>query len=106
MVWNRIAQKYRLLVFPEVIYLRDYIDGGLTDNIVRIRMNCPIASMMTYAELNGYDVPLKEKAKAAINFWRFRLCCKGNSNGQRIGAVWNVLAPIGIIMHLRDKWLH
>lgn len=104
LVWNRIAQKYRLCVFPDIIYLRDYIDGGLTDNIVRIRMNSPIASMMTYAELNGYDVPLKEKAKAAINYWRFRLCCgwDGKKISPRIEGLWNALAPMGLLMHLKD----
>ena len=84
-------------------------EGDTAGGIVEIRvkgLKSGFGSMMTYAELNGYDVPLKEKAKAAINFWRFRLCCKGHSNGQRIGAAWNVLAPIGIIMHLRDKWVH
>ena len=106
LVWFQIAQKYKLHYFNKAIYCAEYQENGLSSQITRARMNSPIASMMTYAELNGYDVPLKEKAKAAINFWRFRLCSKGNSNGQRIGAVWNVLAPIGIIMHLRDKWLH
>ena len=47
LVWNRIACMYKLRVFHEVVYYRDYLDGGLTDKIVRIRMTSPIASMMS-----------------------------------------------------------
>ena len=45
---------------------------GLTDKIIKIRMNSPIASMMTYAEMtNIRNVPFLEKCKSAINYWRF-----------------------------------
>ena len=51
LVWNRIATKYTLKIFPEIIYLRDYLQGGLTDNITLVRMRSPAASMMTYSEM-------------------------------------------------------
>ncbi len=101
LVWNRIAKKYPLYMIPDVIYYRDYLDGGLTDNIVKIRMKSPIASMMTYSELFGYDVPFGQKVKAAINYWRFAFCAK-NREVEIVG--WgNLLAPVGYFMHLRDK---
>lgn len=103
LVWNRIANKYPLYIIPDVIYYRDYLDGGLTDNIVKIRMKSPVASMMTYAELNGYDVPFVQKVKAAINYWRFRFCTSGKAVG--IGAIWHLLAPVGWLMHLRERRL-
>ena len=65
LVWNRIAKKYRLRVFHDVVYYRDYLDGGLTDKIVKIRMNSPIASMMCYQEMNELDIPLLQRLKAA-----------------------------------------
>ena len=74
LVWNRIARKYRLHVFPKVVYLRDYLDGGLTDNIVRIRMDSPVASMMTYTEMLDIEMPWSQKMKAAINYYRFKAC--------------------------------
>ena len=104
LVWNRIAANYKLRVFHEVIYYRDYLDGGLTDKIVRIRMQSPIASMMTYSEMTCYkDVPLAQKVKAAINYWRFRFCNKGNRDIPRMAWYWNVLMPLGWLMHKRDK---
>ena len=105
LVWNRIACKYKLRVFHEVVYYRDYLDGGLTDKIVKIRMKSPIASMMAYAELNSYDIPFMSKVKAAINYWRFRCCTRhlnGNVNYPRLKWWWNWVMPVGVVMHMRD----
>ena len=107
LVWNRIAPKYSLLVFSKVIYLRDYLDGGLTDNIVRIRMQSPVASMMTYAEMLGYDIPFRVKVKAAINYWRFRCCYKRTEGNKgiaipKVPLAYALVAPAGWLMHQRD----
>lgn len=107
LVWNRIARRYKLRVFHEVVYYRDYLDGGLTDKIVKIRMTSPVASMMTYAELNRDDIPLKQKVKAAINYWRFRLAPLqlppiGGETIPKLKWWWNWTMPIGYLMHVRD----
>lgn len=101
LVWNRIALKYKLYCFNKVVYYRDYLDGGLTDNIVRIRMKSPIASMMCYAEMNKLPIPFVQKVKAAINYWRFRFCIK-EGVCPTISPIWALLAPLAYIMHLRD----
>lgn len=102
LVWNRIARKYKLRVFHEVVYFRDYLEGGLTDKIVKIRMNSPIASMMTYAEMTEFNIPFFAKLKAAINYWRFRFCSDAKEKPQ-IEWWWFWTAPLGWMMHLRDK---
>jgi len=107
LVWNRIAQHYKLFIFNEIIYLCDYLDDGLTRKIVRIRMESAQASMDTYEELSHYPVPWLQKIKARINFWRFSF----NTNmafSKKIkrvsGAFYNLIAmPLGYLMHLRDK---
>lgn len=102
LVWFRIAQKYKLKCFNKIIYYRDYLDGGLTDNIVRIRMNSPVASMMCYSETNKLDnIPFLMKIKAAINYWRFRFCHKGNTN-VNISNKWCFVIPFAYIMHIKD----
>ena len=104
LVWNRIAQKYKLRVFAKAIYCRDYLEGGLTDNIVRIRMKSPIATMMTYAEMTKYKgVPLKSKIRSAINYWRFWFCKKSGSTAPHISAKWLWTMPLGWLMHTNDK---
>lgn len=101
LVWYRIAQKYKLLLVPDIIYYRDYLDGGLTDNIIKIRMKSPVGSMMTYSELFNLDVPLKHKFRNAINYWRFAFCAKNRS--VKIASWGNLIAPLGWLMHLKDK---
>ena len=101
LVWNRIAKKYRLRVFRDVIYFRDYLVGGLTDKIVKIRMNSPIASMMCYQEMNELDIPLLQRLKAAINYWRFRFCSNSASKPV-LKWYWNWVMPVGYLLHLKD----
>lgn len=102
LAWNRIAQQYDLLFVNQPIYIADYQPGGLTDRIVRVRMQSPMASTTCYQEMLSYDIPLKEKIKAAINYWRFRLCSKSSLGMQRLPLLWNIVMPIGWLMHLRD----
>jgi len=71
LVWNRIAQQYDFLWFNEIVYYCEYLPDGLTSSIVKIRMKSPKSSMLHYSELSKYKIPLKQKVKAIINFWRF-----------------------------------
>ena len=103
LVWNRIAQKYKLLYFNEPIYIAEYQPGGITAGITRARMNSPIASATTYQELNSYDIPIKQKLKAAINYWRFRACVPKGKQVPKLPWYWNWCRPLGYLMHLRDK---
>ena len=103
LVWFRIAQKYKLHYFNRPIYIAAYQEQGITAGIVKARMNSPIASMMCYQELNGYDVSFSQKMKAAINYCRFRLCGKENKRIPHLPWWWNWVMPLGWLMHLNDK---
>ena len=104
LVWNRIANKYKLFCFNKVIYYRDYLDGGLTSKIVRIRMNSPIASTMTYAEMLDYNISLKWKIRSAINYWRFKYCIKNKSlKAPTVKWYWRLFQLVGLLMHLKDN---
>lgn len=103
LVWNRIALKYNLRYFNKVIYIAEYQDGGLTDNIVRVRRQSPVTSTTYYAELLLSSIPWGQKLKAAINYWRFRLCCKNFSKVPQLPLAWNAVWPLGWLMHLRDQ---
>ena len=101
LVWNRIAQKYKLRWFQEVIYFRDYLEGGLTDKIVKIRMKSPIASTTCYQELCAYEVPTTVKIRSAINYWRFRMCGSPHKF-PKLPLKWLWAMSIGWAMHLND----
>lgn len=102
LVWNRIAKKYMLRYINKPIYVAEYQEGGITVGITRVRMNSPIATIMCYAELQQTVIPFFQKLKAAINYWRFRYCVIGKKDIPSIGFCWNVVAPIGYLMHRRD----
>lgn len=104
LVWNRIANKYKLFCFNKIVYYRDYLEGGLTSKIVRIRMNSPIASTMTYAEMLDYNISLKWKIRSAINYWRFKYCITNKSlKAPAVKWYWKAFQIVGLIMHLKDN---
>ena len=104
LVWNRIANKYKLFCFNKVVYYRDYLEGGLTSKIVRIRMNSPIASTMTYAEMLDYNISLKWKIRSAINYWRFKYCISNKAlKAPDVKWYWRLFQIIGLLMHLKDS---
>lgn len=101
LVWNRIATKYKLRYFNRIIYLAEYQQDGITSGIVRARMKSPVASMMTYAEMTRYDIPLIQKVKAAVNYWRFRFCSDAKEK-PALKWWWWWTMPLGQLMHMRD----
>ena len=108
LVWNRIATKYKLRFFNRIIYLAEYQSDGITSAIVKVRMQSPVASMMTYSELVKTSiVPFAKKVRAAINYWRFRLAPLqlppiGGETIPKLKWWWNWTMPIGYLMHVRD----
>ena len=102
LVWNRIAYKYKLRYFNEAIYIAEYQPEGLTARIVEIRMKSPTATTTCYAEMVSLDIPFKDKIKAAINYWRFWLCCKEKTPAVKIGRRWKSMFFLGWMMHMKD----
>lgn len=72
LIWNRIAEKYILRYCHKGIYVCEYLGDGLTAKITSLRHRAPRASMLYYSEFFNRDIPFTQKAKAAINFWRFK----------------------------------
>lgn len=105
MVWNRIAQKYKLRYCHHPIYICEYLEDGLTAKIIKIRHRSPKASMLYYAELQHMNIPISEKMKANVNFWRFAPM-KLWSDSCQLGML-NLLSligcPMGCMYSLVDK---
>ena len=104
LVWNRIAQKYKLRYINQPIYQVEYQEGGLTSKIIEIRMKSPIATTICYGEMLDLSIPIKDKIKAAINYWRFYFCIEDKSKiRKRINLLWVGLLPIGWAFHIKDQ---
>lgn len=106
-VWNRIAQKYKVLFINQGIYFGEYLPDGLTSKMVKIRMRSPQLAMKYYEDLLTYAVPKKEKVKAIINFWRFAFH-HHKTYPQKIktlGFFRSILGiPLGFLMYMKDKY--
>ena len=104
LVWNRIASKYKLRHINRIIYLVEYQQDGITSAITRSRMNSPIASTMTYAEMLDYNISLKWKIRSAINYWRFKYCITNKSlKAPTVKWYWSLFQLVGLLMHLKDN---
>lgn len=100
LVWNRIAQKYKLRIFPDDIYVWNYLSDGLTSGSIRNRMKSPTYAITIYSELTKYNIPLGRKIRAAINFWRFYFC--GPQVSFDISVFYLIFKPIGYYLHNKD----
>lgn len=108
-VWNRIAQKYKVLFLNKGIYTGEYLEDGLTSKMVKIRMRSPKLSMQYYLDLANYQVPFKVKLKACINYWRFAFHSKTGfiKHLKTLGFLKSIVGiPFGSLMYLRDKIKH
>ena len=107
LIWNRIGKNYKILWTSEIIYICNYLNDGLTSKITKIRMQSPITTMMTYSELQSYSIPLKEKIKANINFWRFSFNTNKVSfwqKAKKVNYFFSLIGfPLGFLMFLKDK---
>lgn len=106
LIWNRIAMKYKLRYINKVIYLVEYQPDGITSLISQVRMNSPVATTITYAEMLKFDVPFAAKVKSAINYYRFKACISKPGKVKHpiphIGTAWCVCKPLGWLMHRKD----
>lgn len=113
LVWNRISTRYKLRYSERIVYLCEYLPGGLTSQATRRRMTNPVATLMTYSELTRYKIPFLSKCRAAVNFLRFKPCMSkhysriGSYNRKffqvpRLGWGWYIFWPLGRLLHLRD----
>lgn len=115
LVWFRMARNYKMRFVNRVIYIADYQPNGITASIIKSRMESPVGSMLTYSELINYPLPLKNKIRSAINYWRFRFCLarshkakiqRDNIGVPHISVKWILVAPIGFLLHVKDKYLY
>ncbi len=102
LVWNRISARYKMMYVNKIIYCAEYQSEGITSNIIRVRMESPIASTLYYSELEYLSIHLNQKIKAAINYWRFWFCLKSKSSSKRIPIKYLCLIPLGFFMHIID----
>jgi glycosyltransferase involved in cell wall biosynthesis len=103
-VWNRIANDYKLLYFNKNIYMCEYLDDGLSAKSVQLRMQNPIGACLLYGELSKANIPKIIKLKAIINYWRFSFCTKKTlrQKVKEIGMINIIWIFVSYLFHIKD----
>lgn len=71
-VWNQIAEKYRLRYIPEILYFCEYREDGLTKSIRKKYRQNPQGTMYLYSTIIHNPIfDKKAKIRSAILYWRY-----------------------------------
>lgn len=105
LVWNRIAQNYKLRYFNEKIYMCEYLADGLTRGFRKLNINNPKGMMIYYGELAKMQVPLRHRVESIINYWRYSFFTdyRFSEKISNICFLSVCFAPIGYLLYRKDK---
>lgn len=71
-VWNDIAKKYDMVWVNKIIYVTEYLEGGLTKSGRSLRVHCPIGGMLNSKMMLTHEFPLKFRIKKGILYNCYR----------------------------------
>ena len=98
LIWNRIAKKYDMVFYNDIIYLCEYQVDGLTSKTYEIRKNSPKSTLQYYYELSLLNLPILIQVKAILNYWRFYFVDKNRHN--------NIAMPKGFLAKLCKLFIY
>lgn len=81
-------------------YVCEYLPDGLSDRSVVNRHACVNSTLYVYKNIYQSPLNFKQKSRAAINWWRFRLFKKGIHTKDRLPFIYS---PFGLALYLVDK---
>lgn len=67
-VWVKLSKKYNMVFVNKIIYITEYLDGGLTKSGRKLRINCPLGGMANAECLMSREFKLKVRIK---NSWLY-----------------------------------
>lgn len=105
-VWNRIATQYSMLFFHEIIYIGEYLPGGLTNSIRKHFRNNPRGTMLYFNEvLKSPQQGAMAKIKAGINYWRYTFKSPRTKRINEFKPIWwtVICIPIAYFFYLKDS---
>lgn len=62
-VWVNLAKKYKMLFINRIIYITEYLEGGLTKSGRTLRIRCPEGGMINAKEILGKEFSIKYRLK-------------------------------------------
>lgn len=103
LVWNRLDRRYRFRFLPEVIYLCEYLDDGLSAGYMRLLRQSPVAATQYYYELaRDRELPLLTRLRSIVSLWRYYDLAESRP---KLPLSWQLLRPIGRLLSHKDRRL-
>ena len=103
-LWSSLDKHYLTLFVDRPWVECHYQSDGLSARSQRIRAESPLSAMDVYAAMLATPLPRKLRARAAINWWRYRAHAWRRNKKPRIGARPSLLfAPFGWWLSWRDE---
>lgn len=110
LVWNRVAQLGGQSIFvDEIIYIAEYLEGGLSSSTIQNRRSSPTYASLFYKELAESSIlPLTQKIRTYINFWRFAFFNNfgvwRNLEYIKFNVLGMLCLPLGLVVKLKDDF--
>lgn len=104
-LWLSLAKdNYKFRWFKDVIYITEYLDDGLTQNIAKNYRENPIGSnYIANLELSCSGIPLKKKIKSCYNYYRYGFYTKKSIKQLVTQCASKLLSQIGFCIALIKK---
>lgn len=101
-VWVNLSNKYKMIFINKIIYITEYLDGGLTKSGRKLLISCPIGGMANAKQLLSNDFSFRVRYKNALLYTIYGLFAKKKivelvkSSGYPVLLVGSV--PIGYLI--------
>lgn len=109
-LWSKISRKYDMIFVDKIIYICNYLEGGLTKSGRLLRIKCPKGGMVHAEEYldNIYTLKIREKNALlyltyAI-FDRKKIISVIRNNNHKILLIINILPSIILYLYWRKKY--
>ena len=106
-VWCKMSGEYKFMFFNKPIYVCEYLEGGLSDNVRKTLFKNPKGATLCYKTLSGKGFNLKNKIKYTLLYIVHSKACK-NKLKTIIKESSNklltfLLMPFGLVIYRKRK---
>lgn len=110
-VWINLAKNYKMLFVNKIIYITEYLEGGLTKSGRKLRIQCPIGGMINAEQALGKEFNIKDRIKNAMLYVCYGCFAKikfGNmirQSSNRLIVIIGIVPGYVIYRYWRHKYL-
>ena len=78
-VWLKMGKKYKAIYVNKIIYITEYLEGGLTKSGRKLRIQCPLGGIVSAKEGMGKEFILSQRVKQTLLYVSYSFFAKKNA---------------------------